>query len=444
MRRGRGNARWLGKRRNPPRRDAATSGCPVRSAGLYHPPMTPVFDVVLIGSGLVGSSLAIALNHSGLSVALVEAAAPRAGDAPREDERNLALARASTTALQALGVWPHLATSATPIERIHVSRAGEFGALRLDARQEGLDAFGAVVPARALGAALAQELERCTRIRRYMPAELLDLRPGSGHTQLTLRTPDGDVAIATRLLVGADGTASRVRALSGIGVDEIDYAQTLFVCSLQPQRPLAGLAYERFSDAGPVALLPLAERRAGLVLSVASAQAADVAALDDAAFLAYAQQRFGWRAGRLARPGRRSSHPIRRVVAHSLTAPRCVLVGNAAQTIHPIGAQGFNLGLRDALTLAQSLIAQQRAGGDPGAASLLQAYTLARREDRDGTLAFSDGLVRLACSPASVLKPLRSLGLLLLDGLPGFGGLVARRGMGFRGRPTAYALGVRP
>lgn len=406
--------------------------------------MTPVFDVVLIGSGLVGSSLAIALNHSGLSVALVEAAAPRAGDGPREDERNLALARASTTALQTLGVWPQLAANATPIERIHVSRAGEFGALRLNAKQEGLDAFGAVVPARALGAALAQELERCTRIRRYTPAELLDLRPGSDHTQLTLRTPDGDTAIATRLLVGADGTASRVRALSGIGVHEIDYAQTLFVCSVQPQRPLAGLAYERFSDAGPVALLPLAERRAGLVLSVATPDAADVAALDDAAFLAYAQQRFGWRAGRLSRPGRRSAHAIRRVVAHSLTAPRCVLVGNAAQTIHPIGAQGFNLGLRDALTLAQSLIAQQRVGGDPGAAALLQAYALARREDRDGTLAFSDGLVRLACSPASVLKPLRSLGLLLLDGLPGLGGLVARRGMGFRGRPTAYALGVRP
>ena len=406
--------------------------------------MTPVFDVALIGSGLVGSSLAIALNDSGLSVALVEAAAPQAAAPSREDERNLALARASTVALQTLGVWDRLAAAATPIERLHISRAGEFGSLRLDARRHGLAGFGAVIPARDLGAALQQQLELCTRIQRYTPAELLDVRPGTDAHALTLRTPAGETTIAARLLVGADGTASRVRELNGIGSDAIDYAQTLFVCSLLPERPLDGLAYERFSDAGPVALLPLAERRAGLVLSVASADAERVAGLDDAAFLAYAQQRFGWRAGRLSRPGRRSAHAIRRVVARSITAPRCVLVGNAAQTIHPIGAQGFNLGLRDALSLAQQLIEHHRGGGDPGATALLQAYAASREEDRRGTLDFSDGLVRLACHPAGVLAPLRSFGLLLLDALPGIGERIARRGMGFRGPPTAYALGVRP
>jgi 2-octaprenyl-6-methoxyphenol hydroxylase len=235
-----------------------------------------------------------------------------------------------------------------------------------------------------------------------------------------------------------------VRALCGIGTEDVDYAQTLFVGSVLPQRPLDGLAYERFSDSGPVALLPLAERRAGLVLSVPSSEAPAVAALDDAAFLALAQQRFGWRAGRFSRPGRRSSHAIRRVVARSLVAPRCVLVGNAAQTLHPIGAQGFNLGLRDALTLAQLLIDAQRRGADTGDEALLQQYAALRREDREGTMAFSDGLVRLACNPAAVLTPLRSLGLLLLDGLPQAGAMIARRGMGFRGKPTAYALGVRP
>ncbi|MBL8299772.1 MAG: 2-octaprenyl-6-methoxyphenyl hydroxylase [Rhodanobacteraceae bacterium] len=406
--------------------------------------MTPVFDVTIIGGGLVGTSLAIALQHSGLAVALIEAAMPQVLSQSRDDERNLALARASTVALQTLGVWPRLMAVATPIERLHVSRVGEFGSLRLAAGEAGLAAFGAVVPARQLGQALQQELEMCTRIHRYMPAELAALETGADYASVRLHTPDGEVVLATRLLVGADGTASRVRALCGLGTEDVDYAQTLFACSLLPQRPLDGLAYERFSDSGPVALLPLAERRAGLVLSVPAGEAAATAALDDAAFLALAQQRFGWRAGRFSRPGRRSAHAIRRVVARSITAPRCVLVGNAAQTLHPIGAQGFNLGLRDALTLAQLLIDAERSGSDPGAAALLQRHAALRREDREGTMAFSDGLVRLACHPARLLSPLRSLGLLLLDGLPQAGAWVARRGMGFRGRPTAYAQGYLP
>lgn len=406
--------------------------------------MTPAFDVLVIGGGLVGTSLAIALHHSGLAVALVEAATPQAVAQPREDERNLALARASTVALQTLGVWPRLAGAATPIERLHISRAGEFGALRLAARDAGLDAFGAIVPARRLAQALQQALDVCTRIRRFTPAELDLLDAGADTVRATLRTPDGPTTVTARLVVGADGTASRVRALCGIGTEEVDYRQTLFVCSLLPQRPLDGQAYERFSDFGPVALLPVPDRRAGLVLSVPADAAAATAALDDAAFLALAQQRFGWRAGRFSRPGRRSAHPIWRVIARSLTAPRCVLVGNAAQTLHPIGAQGFNLGLRDALTLAQTLIDGERAGGDPGAEALLQRYAVRRHEDREGTMAFSDGLVRLACHASPLLSPLRSLGLLLLDGLPQAGAFIARRGMGFRGEPTPYAQGILP
>jgi 2-octaprenyl-6-methoxyphenol hydroxylase len=427
-----------------PRRDAAGGAGTGARPAAYDCAMTPAFDVIVIGGGLVGTSLAIALHHSGLAVALVEAAASQAVAQPREDERNLALARASIVALQTLGVWPRLGAAATPIERLHVSRAGEFGSVRLAARDAGLSAFGAVVPARLLAQALQQELDVCTRIHRYMPAELAELAVGADAVRATLRTPDGETALTTRLVVGADGTASRVRALCGIGTEDVDYAQTLFVCSLLPQRALDGLAYERFSDSGPVALLPLAERRAGLVLSVSADEAAATAALDDAAFLALAQQRFGWRAGRFSRPGRRSAHAIRRVVARSVTAPRCVLVGNAAQTLHPIGAQGFNLGLRDALTLAELLIETERSGGDPGSDALLQRYAAQRREDRDGTMAFSDGLVRFACHPAPLLSPLRSLGLLLLDGLPQAGALIARRGMGFRGKPTAYAQGILP
>jgi 2-octaprenyl-6-methoxyphenol hydroxylase len=401
-------------------------------------------DVVIAGGGLVGSSLAIALDGCGLSVALIEAAAPRVDAQPSYDERNLALARASVNALTALGVWPRVAARATPIRRVHVSRAGEFGALRIDAASLGVDALGAVVPARELGNGLLQQLEQCTTLIRRAPAKVASLVPSDERIALSIEGADGVETLHARLVVGADGTGSFVRSACGIGTQTHDYGQTLIVTTVTPERALDGCAYERFSDSGPVALLPLTERRAGLVLGVVNDEAEAIGKMDDAAFAAYAQERVGWRAGRLTRPGRRQAHAIRRVVADALVAPRAVVVGNAAQTIHPIGAQGFNLGLRDALTLAERVIAAARAGSDPGAADLLAGYVQARHEDRDGTLAFSDGLVRLACNPAASLSPLRTLGLLLMDGIGPVKRAFARRGMGFRGVPTAYALGLKP
>ncbi|WP_346948496.1 FAD-dependent monooxygenase, partial [Dyella sp.] len=211
---------------------------------------------------------------------------------------------------------------------------------------------------------------------------------------------------------------------------------TLFVCTVTPERPHANRAYERFADHGPVALLPLAERRCGLVLTVPTEQAAEVTALDDEGFLAFAQQRFGWRLGRLARPGKRHPYAIKRVAAGRLTGPRAVLVGNAAQTVHPIGAQGFNLGLRDALTLAE-LVA---AAADPGAPALLQHYAARRAPDREGTMGMSHGLVQLACLEQPLLGPLRSLALLACDRVPPLRSLLARKGMGFRAEPPQAVL----
>jgi 2-octaprenyl-6-methoxyphenol hydroxylase len=238
------------------------------------------------------------------------------------------------------------------------------------------------------------------------------------------------------LLVGADGTGSFVRVQLGIEAEQHDYRQALFVCTVTPERDHANRAYERFADDGPIALLPLAERRCGLVLTVAADDAEAVAALDDVAFIELAQRRFGWRLGRLSRPGKRHPYTIQRIAAAQLTGPRAVLVGNAAQTVHPIGAQGFNLGLRDALTLAE-LVA---GASDPGAAELLARYAARRAPDRDGTMAMSHGLVRLACLPQPLLAPLRSLALLACDRVPPLQRAFSRRGMGFRGEPPLAVL----
>jgi 2-octaprenyl-6-methoxyphenol hydroxylase len=244
----------------------------------------------------------------------------------------------------------------------------------------------------------------------------------------------------TRLVVGADGSDSLVRAQVGIGAREHDYRQSLFVCTVACERDIPDCAYERFSDEGPIALLPLPNRRRGLVLTVSADRHDKVAAMDDAAFLALAQQRFGWKLGKLSRPGKRFAHRIRRVLADAVTAPRAVLVGNAAQTVHPIGAQGFNLGLRDALTLAELAA----GADDPGASALLNECATRRQPDRDGVLAFSHGLVALGCLPQPALAPLRSLAMLALDGIPPLRHAVARRGMGFRGQPPAATLDAGP
>ena len=401
-------------------------------------------DILIVGGGLVGASLAIALDGCGLRVALIEAAPPKVDLQPSHDERNLALARATLNALTVLGVWAHAQAHAAPIRRIHVSRRGEFGAARLDARRHGFDAFGAVLPARELGNALLARLESCRGLARYAPARLTAVSARADGALATLETPAGRREMRARLLVGADGTASFVRPAFGIETDNVDYAQTAFVCTVLPQRDLDGCAYERFTATGPVALLPLHERRAGVVLTVPADETGRVATLDDGAFLDLLHERFGYKLGHFERPGRRVSYPLRRVMARRLTAPRTVLVGNAAQTLHPIGAQGFNLGLRDALTLADLLAACATAGGDPGAEALLGDYVQRRREDREGTAAMSDALARWTADEMPLLKLARSFGLLALDRIAPLQGEFIRRGMGFRGHVPTLALGARP
>jgi 2-octaprenyl-6-methoxyphenol hydroxylase len=394
-------------------------------------------NVLIIGGGLVGASLAIALDAAGIAATLVETAAPRADAQPSYDERNLALARATVNGLDAIGVWRHAVAHATPIRHIHVSRSGEFGTARIDAEKHGVDALGYTLPARELGTALLRRLDECTRLTRFAPATLAALQPlARGWWRAQIRTADGMREIDTPLLVGADGTESFVRTQLGIDVERHDYRQTLFVCTVTPERDHRQRAYERFADGGPIALLPLAERRCGLVLTVSADEADAVVAMDDAAFLELAQRRFGWRLGRLSRPGKRYPYAIHRVAAQKVTGPRAVLVGNAAQTVHPIGAQGFNLGLRDALTLAE-LVA---AAADPGATDLLARYAARRAADREGTMAMSHGLVRLACLPQPLLAPLRSLALLACDRVPPLQRALARRGMGFRGEPPLAVL----
>lgn len=397
------------------------------------------FDVVIVGGGLVGCSLACALAPLGLAVGLVDAGGPAPLSA---DPRKLALAAASLNALAALGVLARLPSPPAPIRHLQVSREGDFGRLELHARDHGREAFGGVVLAGDLGQALQQavaDLPGLHAVRGHAEAAGLD---AAGRALAVTVEGAGAESWRARLLVAADGTRSPLRLAAGIGSDEHDYGQTLIVTSARLSAAAADTAYERLTDHGPCALLPMAGGRHGALCGVASDEAAAVLALDDAAFADYLQSRFGWRAGRVLAVGGRSAWPLKRVVARRLVAERLVLVGNAAQTIHPIGAQGFNLGLRDALSLVDAIAYAREAAGegfDVGAEALLADHVARRHEDRERTLAFSDGLARITASASPLHRFGRSLGFAALNLDAGLRAEFAMGAMGFRGRVPRLA-----
>lgn len=393
--------------------------------------MSKNHDVVIVGGGLVGASLAIALDRLGLDVGLVEAT-PGGALPAVFDQRNLSFAAATVNALTALGVMQRLGNPGGPIRRIHVSRAGDFGRVVMRAEDYGREAFGQVVVARDFGDALEARLGELQHLTRYRPARFVGLGAGSdGYREVVIAEAEGERRLRARLVVGADGTRSAVRDALGIEVNEHDYAQTLFVARVRAAKAPDGSAYERFTDTGPTALLPRGDRHYGVVHGVARDQADAVLALDERAWLARLQDAVGWRAGRLLESGPRSAYPLIQVLARKLVGERALLLGNAAQTIHPLGAQGFNLGLRDALTLAE-LIAD--GAMDPGADALLQAYVQRRGPDREQTLAFSDGLARLTSNASPLMRPLRSLGLVAAAQAAPLQSFLVGGAMGFRGQ----------
>lgn len=387
-------------------------------------------DIVIVGGGLVGASLAIALDGQGLDVALVDAT-PAGAMPPVFDERSLSFAEATVNALEALDVMPRLRMGGGGIRRIEVTRAGEFGRARLDASRYGREAFGQVVVARDFGEALESRLAGVAGLTRYRPARFEGTSVAGGLREVQLDVEGIPHVLRTPLLVGADGTTSAVRDALGIGTDVRDYGHALFVARLRTAQAPDGTAFERLTDDGPTALLPRADRHFGVVHGVAHAEADAVDALDEAAFLARLQGVLGWRHGRLLSCGPRSRYAVRRVVAQATVAPRAVLVGNAAQSLHPLGAQGFNLGLRDALTLAEEVAAAGRAG--LGGEAMLQRHAARRAEDRARTLAFSDRLLRLGMHRAPWAGPLRSLALLALDHPSWLQAWLVGGAMGYRG-----------
>ncbi|MCU0936400.1 MAG: 2-octaprenyl-6-methoxyphenyl hydroxylase [Gammaproteobacteria bacterium] len=428
----------------------------------------PDFDVLIAGSGMVGASLACALAGGPLRVGVVEPVEPSAPAQPSYDDRVVALSLGSRRILEGIGVWATLRDSATPIRVVHVSDRGHFGATRLRADRAGVEALGYVVEARALGHALLTRLGDVQGVARVCPARVASLVPGDGAVELALASPPGRPAssggtgpagrgagdgpvpggrgvprtLAARVVVAADGGQSAVREAAGIAVDEREYRQSAVIANLTPQRPHEGVAYERFTPAGPMAVLPMSEGRCALVWTVPSEAEREVLALDDDAFLAEVHTRFGDRLGRLLRVGVRSAYPLTLRRARDHAAGRVVVIGNAAHTLHPVAGQGFNLGLRDAAVLAQVLADAVRAGEDPGASAVIDRYAAWRTADQVEVSTFTDAMVRVFSNDSTLLALARNAGLLALDLLPGLKAGFTRHAMGLAGRQPRLARGL--
>ena len=411
--------------------------------GAAEPPGDLEADLAIVGGGLVGASLALALAPLGLRIVVLEAQPQGTADQPSFDERTTALANGSVRVFETLGVWSRMEREAAPIRRIHVSEQGRFGVARIDAAEQGLAALGYVVPNRVIGEGLYDGLNRSNAVRVLAPARVRSTSMGEDRRCLQVEHEGQTRNLCARLVVAADGANSIVREQAGVSAQRTDYEQTAIISTMTTQRFHDHIAYERFTSDGPIAVLPLQDGRCGVVWTRRPDEATRLLALDDEAFLSGLQDAFGFRLGRLLKIGQRHAYELSLSRSEAHYAERLAVVGNAAQGLHPIAGQGFNLGLRDAVSLAEVLSDAIAAGPcDPGDETLLRDYAAWRGEDRRRIVGFTDGLVRLFGMPLGVVRGMRGLGMLAFDSFPPAKNAMARLSVGAAGRVPRLARGV--
>ncbi|MCF1426796.1 MAG: 2-octaprenyl-6-methoxyphenyl hydroxylase [Shewanella sp.] len=399
--------------------------------------VTPHYDVVIVGGAMAGATLAMGLSAlkkpdgQALKIALVEAFA--VDDAhPGYDARAIALSHGSIHQLSRLGLWPSLSHLGTGINSIHVSDRGHFGMTRLDAQDFHVPTFGQVVELARIGWVLDSAVKRAD-ISYYCPDALQSLQGHDDFHELTLAS---GTCLRASLLVAADGAHSAVRQAFKLPLEQADFGQSAVIANIAVTEGKPGMAWERFTDTGPLALLPMSPvdglQRLSVVWALSHEQACAVMALDDSKFLSQLQQAFGYRAGRFGQTGTRHSYPLTLGVMPRPAFHRCVFIGNAAQTLHPIAGQGFNLGLRDVVDLLGCIQTQLTMGEDLGSAALVHRYLRAREEDRRTTVRNIEFLVRGFSNDYLPFVLGRNLGLRLLSWIPPLQVPLAQVAMGWR------------
>jgi 2-octaprenyl-6-methoxyphenol hydroxylase len=399
-------------------------------------------DIAIVGAGLVGCSLFLALKNSSLRVILIEAQSSSALAEPETDARHLALNAKSVATLTALGVPVDL-QNASAILQVRINRAGEFGRVDLIAAEHGLPNFGQLIPAHRLGAALQVAVksacEKNSLMQHIQPARLTDLHLDEISAALSLAVGSGDtktkMTLHAQLVIGADGTQSAVCKLAGLGSlsKNRDYQQSALVFNFSSDLCIQGMALERFTNTGPLAVLPLPNRRFGAVWTLPNELAQAFQAGPDALSTAF-QNALGSSFGRISQLSKAAIWPLQMQQCQPNVGTRVALIGNAAQTIHPLGAQGFNLGLRDAVHMAEfigQLSSPAECAARASQPEFFTEFAAQRAPDRQKTIAFSDGLLAATQSQSLLSRGLRGVGFALLAGNPLLQRDVIRFGVGY-------------
>ncbi|OSN03743.1 2-octaprenyl-6-methoxyphenyl hydroxylase [Lonsdalea britannica] len=388
-------------------------------------------SILIVGGGMAGATLALAiatLSQGKIAVDLIESRDPQDRQHPGFDARAIALSEGTRQQLETIGIWPALADAATPINTVHVSDRGHAGYVYLHARDYRVDALGYVVELHEAGKRLFSLLEQAPGVRLHCPATVVNVERDANGATLTLDNGD---ALRGQLLVAADGSHSQLAHAAGIRWEEHPYEQVAVIANITTSEPHRGRAYERFTPHGPLALLPMSQGRSSLVWCHPQARQAEVDSWSDDAFRRQLQLAFGWRLGAMTHVGERHSYPLALRTAERHISHRLALVGNAAQTLHPIAGQGFNLGLRDVMTLAETVVTAVTRGEDPGSYPVLDRYEQRRQPDRQTTVAITDGLVRIFANAYLSMEVARNLGLMAMNSLPALRDSLARRTLGW-------------
>ncbi len=391
------------------------------------------FDLIIVGGGLAGNCLALALNGSSLKIAIIEANTREQQLNSTMGDRALALAAGTIVTLEDLGIWQGIQAKATAITDIHVSDRGHFGKVRLSARKQNVKALGYVITAREIENHVAELVDK-TGVTQLCPARLVGLISDDNTVNVSMKHKEESLCLSAKLLVGADGGNSSVRKLLDITQQATEYGQTALVTTVKTSLPHRNIAYERFTESGPLALLPVGKNHCSVVWTRSTEDADSLMSGSENDFLEQLQQCFGFRLGQLTLTAPRRAFPVSLIRADRMQSGRAVIIGNAVHQLHPVAGQGFNLGLRDVVQLADMLLKQHEQNKDIGSASLLNNYVKARGQDHRQTIAFTDTLVRLFSNDWLALAAARNIGLAALDHLPAAKAILSRHAMGLAQR----------